>query len=200
MARVLHIEDDQRNRLLVRKLLTWPRGTRSSTRPTGVEGVRLALERAPRPRARRPQHPGPRRLRGHAASADRGQRSRACPSWPSPPRAIGRRASPWAATASSRSPSTRGSSPRRSGGYLRGFTRARASSPTPPASGSACRAGASWPTSKRRSRSSAVGERAAPRARPPARAEFYRNMSHELATPLTPIVGYLKHARRRRAR
>ena len=33
-----------------------------------------------------------------------------------------------------------------------------------------------------------------------ARKEFYRNISHELATPMTPIVGYLKLLGRRRAR
>ena len=33
-----------------------------------------------------------------------------------------------------------------------------------------------------------------------ARKEFYRNISHELATPMTPIVGYVKLLVRRGAR
>ena len=59
------------------------------------------------------------------------------------------------------------------------------------ASACASRASASSRTSRRRSPSS---RRANARLREldAARTEFYRNISHELATPMTPIVGYVK--------
>ena len=68
-----------------------------------------------------------------------------------------------------------------------------------PASACACRASASSRTSKRRSPSSA---RANARLREidQARKEFYRNVSHELATPMTPIVGYVRLLLDERAR
>src|SRR5258706_402009 len=46
MPRVLHIEDDPRNRLLVRKLLTAD-GLEVIDAPDGLEGVRLALAQRP---------------------------------------------------------------------------------------------------------------------------------------------------------
>src|SRR5882762_10477806 len=46
MSRVLHIEDDPRNRLLVRKLLTAD-GLEVIDAPDGLEGVRLALAQRP---------------------------------------------------------------------------------------------------------------------------------------------------------
>jgi signal transduction histidine kinase len=46
MARVLHIEDDPRNRLLVRKLLAAD-GMDVVDAPDGLEGVRLAIEQRP---------------------------------------------------------------------------------------------------------------------------------------------------------
>ena len=46
MARVLHIEDDPRNRLLVRKLLT-AEGIEVIDAADGLEGVRLAIAQRP---------------------------------------------------------------------------------------------------------------------------------------------------------
>ena len=46
MPRVLHIEDDPRNRLLVRKLLT-AEGLEVIDAPDGLTGVRLALSHRP---------------------------------------------------------------------------------------------------------------------------------------------------------
>ena len=46
MPKILHIEDDPANRLLVRKLLT-PAGFEVTDAADGLEGIRLALQQRP---------------------------------------------------------------------------------------------------------------------------------------------------------
>lgn len=187
MARILHIEDDAGNRLLVRKLLT-SSGHEILEAADGIEGVRMA-------RAERPDLilvdldiPGldgyevTLRLRGEAslrdvpivaitAEGDR-QTSLAVGADGFLQKPIDARS--FARTISSFLGGKRESmSPKESSPYLRAQGQRIA-----------------LHLESKIAELMAANERLLELDR--ARKAFYRNISHELATPMTPIVGYLK--------
>lgn len=187
MARILHIEDDPANRLLVRKLLA-SHGMEVIDAADGLEGIRKAC-------AERPDlilvdiniphldgYEVTLRLRGEAsltgvpivAITAEGDRDTSlavgCDGYLQKP--IDART--FAKTVS---------------GYLKG----RRESSTPDASGDRLRQQSQKIVAHLEAK---VAELSSANARlvdlDRARTAFYRNVSHELATPMTPIVGYLK--------
>ncbi len=190
MPRILHIEDDPRNRLLVRKLLTAD-GLEVIDAPDGLEGVRLALAQRPDLVLVDINIPGldgyevTLRLRNEAGL--RGVPIVAIT-------AEGERETSFAVGCDGflQKPIDARSFARQIRDYLEG----RREQP----------AGASLSDTGERLRMqsgrivahletkvaelSAANERLRDMDR--LRTAFYRNVSHELATPLTPIVGYLR--------
>jgi CheY-like chemotaxis protein len=182
---ILHIEDDPANRLLVRKLLA-SEGMQVVDAETGLEGVRRALELRPDlvlVDLNIPDLDGYEvalRLRGDPATAGtplvaitaEGDRDTSL--------AVGCDgfiAKPIQA--------------RRFADEVRTYLNGRRERPTEPADGR-LRAQSEKIV---RHLEEKVGELVAAnerlRANDKLRTEFYRNVSHELSTPLTPIVGYL---------
>lgn len=187
MARILHIEDDPGNRLLVRKLLT-NAGHVVIDAVDGLEGVRLA-------RAERPDMvlvdldiPG---LDGYEVTL----RLRGEPTLRGVPivaiTAEGDRETSLAVGADGflQKPIDARTFARTVEGFLGG----RRESISPDESGAHLRAQSQRIAVHLESKIaelSEANERLVELDR--ARKEFYRNISHELATPMTPIVGYLK--------
>jgi signal transduction histidine kinase len=191
VPRILHIEDDPRNRLLVRKLLAAD-GFDVVDAPDGLTGVRLAVEQRPDLVLVDLNIPGldgyevTLRLRNEAslegvpivaitAEGDKGDELRGRVRW-----------------ASSRSPIDA----RRFASQVRGFLAegARGSRASwSDATGERLRAQSGRIVAHLEEKITEL-VRANERLRDMdrLRTEFYRNVSHELATPLTPIVGYLR--------
>lgn len=187
MARILHIEDDAGNRLLVRKLLT-SSGHQIIEAADGLEGVRLA-------RAERPDLilvdldiPG---LDGYEVTL----RLRGEPALRGVPivaiTAEGDRQTSLAVGADGflQKPIDARNFARTIEGFLGG----RRESMSPDESSPFLRAQSQRIALHLESKIAelmAANERLLELDR--GRKEFYRNISHELATPMTPIVGYLK--------
>ncbi len=189
MSRVLHIEDDPRNRLLVRKLLT-AEGMEVLDAADGLSGVRMALAQPPDLVLVDLNIPGldgyevTLRLRSEAtlsgvpivaitAEGDRDTSAAVgCDGFVQKP-----------------------IDARVFAGVIKGFLRGQrppfASSPD--ATGERLRLQSGRIVAhleEKVAELSAANERLRDLDR--LRTEFYRNISHELATPLTPIVGYLR--------
>ena len=198
MSRVLHIEDDPRNRLLVRKLLAAD-GHEVIDAADGLEGVRLALTQRPDLVLVDLNIPG---LDGYEVTL----RLRSEPSLSGVPivaiTAEGDRDTSFAVGCDGfiQKPIDARSFAQLVRQLPVGAPRAATRrAPTPPASGCACRASASSRTSRRRSPSSrGANERLREIER--LRTEFYRNISHELATPHDAHRRLPAHAARRGAR
>jgi len=189
VARVLHIEDDPRNRLLVRKLLSAD-GHEVIDAADGLEGVRLAIAQRPDIVLVDLNIPGldgfevTLRLRTEAslngvpiiAITAEGDRDTSfavgCDGFMQKP--IDARAFAKQVT-----------------GYLGGHRERMLSSPD--ATGDRLRLQSGRIVAhleEKVAELSSANERLREMER--LRTEFYRNISHELATPLTPIVGYLR--------
>lgn len=189
MARVLHIEDDPRNRLLVRKLLA-AEGHEVIDAADGLEGVRLAIAQRPDLVLVDLNIPGldgyevTLRLRTEAsltktpivAITAEGDRETSiavgCDGFLQKPidaRQFARQVAGYLGTGRQRMPSSAEVNEER----------LRAQSGRIVAH-----------LEQKVAELSAANERLREMER--LRTEFYRNISHELATPLTPIVGYLK--------
>lgn len=189
MARVLHIEDDPRNRLLVRKLLA-AEGHEVIDAADGLEGVRLALAQRPDIVLVDLNIPG---LDGFEVTL----RLRTEASLNGVPiiaiTAEGDRDTSFAVGCDGflqKPIDARGFS-RQIAGYL-GGKRERMMS-TPEFAGERLRLQSGRIVAhleEKVAELSAANERLRELDR--LRTEFYRNISHELATPLTPIVGYLR--------
>lgn len=189
MARVLHIEDDPRNRLLVRKLLSAD-GHEVVDAADGLEGVRAAMAQRPDIVLVDLNIPG---LDGFEVTL----RLRTEASLAGVPivaiTAEGDRETSFAVGCDGflQKPIDARNFAKQIGGYLGGKRERAMSSPE-------------FATDRLREQSgrivahleekvaelSAANERLREMER--LRTEFYRNISHELATPLTPIVGYLR--------
>lgn len=189
MARILHIEDDARNRLLVRKLLQAD-GHEVIDAADGLEGVRFALEKRPDLILVDINLPG---LDGFEVTL----RLRAEQSIQGVPivaiTAEGDRDTIFAVgcTGFLQKPidARRFASQVRQ--FVGGYREPHIS--TADATGERLRMQSARIVSHLESKVSelsAAYERVREAER--LRTEFYRNMSHELATPLTPIVGYLR--------
>lgn len=182
---ILHIEDDPANRLLVRKLLT-AEGMQVVDAETGLEGVRRALEIRPDLvliDLNIPDLDGYEvalRLRGDPATAGtplvaitaEGDRDTSL--------AVGCDgfiAKPIQA--------------RRFADEVRTYLAGRRERPSQPADGRLRAQSEKIVRHLEEKVAELVGANERLRAVDKARKEFYRNVSHELATPLTPIVGYL---------
>ncbi len=187
MPKVLHIEDDPANRLLVRKLLT-PAGFEVVDAPDGVEGVRKALAERPDLVLVDIAIPG---LDGYEVTL----RLRADPAMRGIPivaiTAEGNRDASLAVGCD---------------GYLqkpidarsfadtvRGYLQGKKESASPDATGQHLRLQSQRIVShleEKIAQLSSANRRLVEADQ--AKKEFYRNISHELATPMTPIVGYIK--------
>lgn len=187
MARILHIEDDPGNRLLVRKLLT-NAGHLVTEAADGLEGVRLACLERPDLVLVDLDIPG---LDGYEVTL----RLRGEPSLRGVPivaiTAEGDRGTSLAVGADGflQKPIDARTFARTVESFLGG----KRESMSPNESGPYLRAQSQRIVSHLESKIaelSAANERLLELDR--ARKEFYRNISHELATPMTPIVGYLK--------
>lgn len=187
MARILHIEDDPGNRLLVRKLLT-NAGHVVTEAADGLEGVRLACAERPDLVLVDLNIPG---LDGYEVTL----RLRGEPSMRGVPivaiTAEGDRGSSLAVGADGflQKPIDARSFARTVEGFLQG----KRESMSPDETGRHLRAQSQRIVAHLETKVaelSAANERLREMER--ARREFYRNISHELATPMTPIVGYLK--------
>jgi signal transduction histidine kinase len=189
MARVLHIEDDPRNRLLVRKLLL-AEGHEVVDAADGVEGVRLALAERPDLVLVDINLPGldgyevTLRLRTEAALARvpiiaitaEGDRETSL--------AVG-------CDGFLQKPIDARKFAAEVGRYLKGFRPSLVSFSD--ATGERLRMQSGRIVAhleQKVAELSSANERLRDMDR--LRVEFYRNVSHELATPLTPIVGYLR--------
>lgn len=189
MARVLHIEDDPRNRLLVRKLLL-AEGHEVVDAADGVEGVRLAIAERPDLVLVDINLPGldgyevTLRLRTEAALARvpiiaitaEGDRETSL--------AVG-------CDGFLQKPIDARKFAEEVGRYLKGFRPSMVSFSD--ATGERLRMQSGRIVAhleQKVAELSAANERLRDMDR--LRVEFYRNVSHELATPLTPIVGYLR--------
>jgi signal transduction histidine kinase len=189
MARIIHIEDDPRNRLLVRKLLAAD-GHEVIDAPDGLEGVRLALTQRPDLVLVDLNIPGldgyevtlrlrsDEALRGVPIVAITAEGDRetsfavGCDGFVQKP--IDARRFAWQV-----------------GQYLRGHRERQPMSAD--TTGERLRMQSGRVVAHLESKVaelSAANERLRDMDR--LRTEFYRNISHELATPLTPIVGYLR--------
>jgi len=189
MSRVLHIEDDPRNRLLVRKLLAAD-GHEVIDAADGLEGVRLAIGQRPDLVLVDLNIPGldgyevTLRLRGEAAL--RGVPIVAIT-------AEGDKETSFAVGCDGfvQKPIDARQFAAQVGSYLRGH-RERVAAPAD-ATGERLRAQSGRIVAHLEAKVaelSSANERLRDMDR--LRTEFYRNISHELATPLTPIVGYLR--------
>ena len=189
MPRVLHIEDDPRNRLLVRKLLS-AEGIDVVDAPDGLAGVRLALAEPPDLVLVDVNIPGldgyevTLRLRSEASLAGvpivaitaEGDRDTSA--------AVG-------CDGFVQKPIDARVFASQIRGFLRGHREPFASGPD--ATGERLRFQSGRIVAhleENVAELSAANERLRDMER--LRTEFYRNISHELATPLTPIVGYLR--------
>jgi signal transduction histidine kinase len=187
MPKVLHIEDDPANRLLVRKLLT-PAGFEVVDAADGVEGVRRALEERPDLVLVDIAIPG---LDGYEVTL----RLRSEPTLRGMPivaiTAEGNRDASLAVGCDGylQKPIDARSFADTVGGYLRG----KKESASPDATGQHLRIQSQRIVShleEKIAQLSAANRRLVEADQ--AKKEFYRNISHELATPMTPIVGYIK--------
>jgi signal transduction histidine kinase len=189
MSRVLHIEDDPRNRLLVRKLLAGD-GHEVIDAADGLEGVRLAIAQRPDLVLVDLNIPGldgyevTLRLRGEAAL--RGVPIIAIT-------AEGDKETSFAVGCDGfvQKPIDARQFAAQVGSYLRGH-RERVAAPAD-ATGERLRAQSGRIVAHLEAKVaelSSANERLRDMDR--LRTEFYRNISHELATPMTPIVGYLR--------
>lgn len=187
MPKILHIEDDPANRLLVRKLLT-PAGFEVVDAADGVDGVRRAIEEHPDLVLVDISIPG---LDGYEVTL----RLRAEPALRGVPivaiTAEGNRDASLAVGCD---------------GYLqkpidartfadtvRGYLQGKRESASPDATGQHLRLQSQRIVShleEKIAQLSAANRRLVELDQ--AKKEFYRNISHELATPMTPIVGYIK--------
>jgi signal transduction histidine kinase len=187
MPKVLHIEDDPANRLLVRKLLA-PAGFDVVDAADGVEGVRMALEERPDLVLVDIAIPG---LDGYEVTL----RLRSEPTLRGVPivaiTAEGNRDASLAVGCD---------------GYLqkpidarsfadtvRGYLQGKKESASPDATGQHLRLQSQRIVShleEKIAQLSSANRRLVELDQ--AKKEFYRNISHELATPMTPIVGYIK--------
>ncbi len=189
MSRVLHIEDDPRNRLLVRKLLAAD-GHEVIDAPDGLEGVRLAISQPPDLVLVDLNIPGldgyevTLRLRNEAAL--RGVPIIAIT-------AEGDRETSFAVGCDGfvQKPIDARQFAAQMRQYLGGHRERQHSSPD--ATGERLRVQSGRIVAHLEAKVaelSAANDRLRDMDR--LRTEFYRNISHELATPLTPIVGYLR--------
>jgi len=189
MSRVLHIEDDPRNRLLVRKLLAAD-GHEVIDAADGLEGVRLAIGQRPDLVLVDLNIPGldgyevTLRLRSEAAL--RGVPIVAIT-------AEGDKETSFAVGCDGfvQKPIDARQFAAQVGSYLRGH-RERVAAPAD-ATGERLRAQSGRIVAHLEAKVaelSSANERLRDMDR--LRTEFYRNISHELATPMTPIVGYLR--------
>jgi signal transduction histidine kinase len=189
MSRVLHIEDDPRNRLLVRKLLAAD-GHEVIDAADGIEGVKLAITQRPDLVLVDLNIPGldgyevTLRLRSEAAL--RGVPIVAIT-------AEGDKETSYAVGCDGfvQKPIDARQFASQVGGYLRGYRERVAS--VADATGERLRAQSGRIVAHLEAKVAELSE-ANERLRDMdrLRTEFYRNISHELATPLTPIVGYLR--------
>jgi signal transduction histidine kinase len=187
VPRILHIEDDASNRLLVRKLLT-PAGIEVIDAVDGLEGVRKALENPPDLVLVDIAIPG---LDGYEVTL----RLRAEPRLHNTPivaiTAEGNRETSLAVGCDGflQKPIDARSFAETVRGYLDG----RRESAPPDATGEQLRQQTQRIVSHLEQK---VAELSSANRRllelDQAKKEFYRNISHELATPMTPIVGYLR--------
>src|SRR5262245_36856732 len=189
MARVLHIEDDPRNRLLVRKLLSAD-GHEVIDAPDGLEGVRLAIAQRPDIVLVDLNIPG---LDGFEVTL----RLRTEASLNGVPivaiTAEGDRDTSFAVGCDGflQKPIDARSFARQVASYIGGHRERMLS--TPDVQGERLRVQSGRIVAhleEKVAELSAANERL--REMDKLRTEFYRNISHELATPLTPIVGYLR--------
>lgn len=187
MPKILHIEDDPANRLLVRKLLT-PAGFDVIDAADGVEGVRRALAERPDLVLVDIAIPG---LDGYEVTL----RLRSEPTLRGVPivaiTAEGNRDASLAVGCDGylQKPIDARSFADTVGGYLRG----KRESASPDATGQHLRIQSQRIVShleEKIAQLSAANRRLVEADQ--AKKEFYRNISHELATPMTPIVGYIK--------
>ncbi len=187
MPKVLHIEDDPANRLLVRKLLT-PAGFEVVDAADGVEGVRRALEERPDLVLVDIAIPG---LDGYEVTL----RLRAEPTLRGVPivaiTAEGSRDASLAVGCDGflQKPIDARSFAETVRGYLQG----KRESASPDATGQHLRLQSQRIVShleEKIAQLSSANRRLVEADQ--AKKEFYRNISHELATPMTPIVGYIK--------
>ncbi|MDB4998896.1 MAG: multi-sensor hybrid histidine kinase, partial [Myxococcaceae bacterium] len=188
MSRVLHIEDDPRNRLLVRKLLVAD-GHEVIDAADGLEGVRLAIAQRPDLVLVDINIPG---LDGYEVTL----RLRTEASLAQVPivaiTAEGERETSYAVGCDGflQKPIDARNFARQVRDYLHGH---RESQPSESTTGERLRAQSGRIVAHletKVSELSQANERLRDMDR--LRTEFYRNISHELATPLTPIVGYLR--------
>ncbi|MBP9114598.1 MAG: hybrid sensor histidine kinase/response regulator [Polyangiaceae bacterium] len=189
MPRILHIEDDPRNRLLVRKLLV-SEGMEVIDAADGIEGVRLAIEKRPDLVLVDINIPG---LDGYEVTL----RLRSDSALSGVPivaiTAEGDRDTSFAVGCTGFIPKpidvrTFGRQVRQYVGGLKEI-----STVSPDATGERLRVQSGRIVQHLEAKIaelSAANDRLRDMER--LRAEFYRNISHELATPLTPIVGYTK--------
>ncbi len=189
MARVLHIEDDPRNRLLVRKLLL-AEGHEVVDAADGIEGVRLAIAERPDLVLVDINIPG---LDGYEVTL----RLRTEASLSAVPiiaiTAEGDRETSLAVGCDGflEKPIDARRFAEEVGRYLEGFRPSMVSFSD--ATGERLRAQSGRIVAhleQKVAELEAANERLRDLDR--LRVEFYRNISHELATPLTPIVGYLR--------
>ena len=190
MPRVLHIEDDPRNRLLVRKLLVAD-GVDVIEAADGLEGVRLALSQRPDLVLVDLNIPG---LDGYEVTL----RLRADGGLKGVPivaiTAEGERETSFAVGCDGflQKPIDARNFARQVRAYLAGH-RERLDSMNADATGERLRVQSGRIVAHLETKVaelSAANERLRDLDR--VRTEFYRNISHELATPMTPIVGYLR--------
>jgi CheY-like chemotaxis protein len=187
MAKILHIEDDPANRLLVRKLLS-SAGFEVVEAADGLEGVRKALQERPDLVLVDIAIPG---LDGYEVTL----RLRSEPQLRGMPivaiTAEGDRDTSLAVGCDGflQKPIDARSFADKLRGYLEGWRETT----NPDATGQRLRAQSQRIVSHLEAK---VAELSGMNQRllelDQAKKEFYRNISHELATPMTPIVGYLK--------
>jgi signal transduction histidine kinase len=189
VARVLHIEDDPRNRLLVRKLLSAD-GHEVIDAADGLEGVRLAIAQRPDIVLVDLNIPG---LDGFEVTL----RLRTEASLQGVPivaiTAEGDRDTSFAVGCDGflQKPIDARNFARQITGYLGGQRERMMSTPEFGAERLRMQSGRIVAHLEQKvAELSAANERLREMDR--LRTEFYRNISHELATPLTPIVGYLR--------
>lgn len=187
MPRVLHIEDDPANRLLVRKLLT-SSGFEVIDAPDGLEGVRLAQELAPDLVLVDLNIP-------HLDGYEVALRLRAEPALREVPivaiTAEGSRETSLAVGCDGflQKPID----PRSFASQLRRYLRGQRESQSPVTETQQLRQQSQRMVAHLEEKIRELSQaNARLRELDAARAEFYRNISHELATPMTPIVGYVK--------